>query len=67
VPPAGPRPRGRNLSTTEEAWLTGEGGFIGRLLHLVQQRKAPAERFEELLRQEVGAGGDAAEGADALA
>jgi hypothetical protein len=44
-----------NLSTLGEDQLTREGGYFGRLLHLVQQRRAPAERFEGLLRREVGA------------
>jgi hypothetical protein len=42
-----------NLSGLAAERLVSVGGFFGRLLHLVQQRQAPAERFEELLRQEV--------------
>jgi hypothetical protein len=44
-----------NLRTLDPERLLTAGGFFGKLLHLVQQRKAPAAEFEELLRQEVGA------------
>jgi hypothetical protein len=42
-----------NLSGLTAERLVSAGGFFGRLLHLVQQREAPAATFEALLREEV--------------
>jgi hypothetical protein len=42
-----------NLKGLDAKELVSAGGFFGRLLHLVQQRQAPAAEFEELLQEEV--------------
>jgi hypothetical protein len=42
-----------NLSGLAAERLVSAGGFFGRLLHVVQQREAPAATFEGLLREEV--------------
>jgi hypothetical protein len=42
-----------NLSELSAERLVSAGGYFGRLLHVVQQREAPAATFEALLREEV--------------
>jgi hypothetical protein len=42
-----------NLSGVDPKQLVSDGSFFGRLLHVVQQREAPAEGFERVLREEV--------------
>lgn len=47
------RPVFVNLSELDAERLVSEGGWFGRLLHIVQQRHARLPEFERLLREEL--------------